>query len=130
MDENFVKGVFVSSAAETVNVKVIRDKNSGNAGYCFVEFQSPDAATKALNLNGQPVPNSSRHFKLNWASGGGLVDRRYVSSLIFSTQITSSPFIHVPCRFASSSNLSFPRFLIYLDRFTIDTCSCMALRPP
>lgn len=76
MDENFIKGVFISTAGETVNVKVIRDKNSGNAGYCFVEFQSPDAATKALNLNGQAVPNSSRHFKLNWASGGGLVDRR------------------------------------------------------
>lgn len=29
MDENFIKGVFVSCASETVNVKVIRDKNSG-----------------------------------------------------------------------------------------------------
>lgn len=29
MDENFVKGVFLSAAGETVNVKVIRDKNSG-----------------------------------------------------------------------------------------------------
>ncbi|KYK59018.1 hypothetical protein DCS_00145 [Drechmeria coniospora] len=76
MDENFIKGVFLSSAGETVNVKVIRDKNSGNAGYCFVEFNSPDAANKALGLNGTPVPNSSRQFKLNWASGGGLVDRR------------------------------------------------------
>ena len=47
-----------------------------NAGYCFVEFQSPDAAQKALQLNGTPVPNSDRQFRLNWASGGGLVDRR------------------------------------------------------
>lgn len=47
-----------------------------NAGYCFVEFPTPEAATKALGLNGNPVPNSSRQFKLNWASGGGLVDRR------------------------------------------------------
>nr|BAK04269.1 predicted protein [Hordeum vulgare subsp. vulgare] len=76
MDENFIKGVFLSATTETVNVKVIRDKNSGNAGYCFVEFQTPEAATKALALNGSGVPNSSRHFKLNWASGGGLVDRR------------------------------------------------------
>ncbi|CAG9987936.1 unnamed protein product [Clonostachys byssicola] len=76
MDENFIKGVFLSSAAESVNVKVIRDKNSGNAGYCFVEFPTPDSANKALALNGTPVPNSSRQFKLNWASGGGLVDRR------------------------------------------------------
>ena len=97
MDENFIKGVFLSSAGETVQVKVIRDKNSGyvtrdtrtfnqgqwlmklifsNAGYCFVEFGSFDAANKALQLNGNPVPNSSRQFKLNWASGGGLIDRR------------------------------------------------------
>ncbi|GKU04254.1 unnamed protein product [Fusarium langsethiae] len=76
MDENFIKGVFLSSAHENVNVKVIRDKNSGNAGYCFVEFQSPESATKALGMNGSAVPNSTRSFKLNWASGGGLVDRR------------------------------------------------------
>lgn len=76
MDENFIKGVFLSASGEAVNVKVIRDKNSGNAGYCFVEFTTPEAATKALTLNGTQVPNSSRQFKLNWASGGGLVDRR------------------------------------------------------
>lgn len=29
MDENFIKGVFLSAAGETVQVKVIRDKNSG-----------------------------------------------------------------------------------------------------
>lgn len=99
MDENFIKGVFLSATTETVNVKVIRDKNSGNAGYCFVEFQTPEAATKALNLNGQGVPNSSRHFKLNWASGGGLVDRRYVSyySLYFVyTSHSSHNTIYVP----------------------------------
>lgn len=78
MDENFIKGVFLSASGESVNVKVIRDKNSGNAGYCFVEFGTPESATKALTLNGTQVPNSTRQFKLNWASGGGLVDRRYV----------------------------------------------------
>merc|ERR1712000_657789 len=54
MDENFIKGVFMPTTAEQVNVKVIRDKNSGNAGYCFVEFTSPEAANKALTLNGTP----------------------------------------------------------------------------
>ncbi|KAL1837811.1 hypothetical protein VTJ49DRAFT_3376 [Mycothermus thermophilus] len=76
MDENFIKNVFQTVMAESVQVKVIRDRNSGNAGYCFVEFQTPEAAQKALALNGTPVPNSTRVFKLNWASGGGLVDRR------------------------------------------------------
>ncbi|KAK4672764.1 hypothetical protein QC763_105920 [Podospora pseudopauciseta] len=76
MDENFIKNVFSNTSAENVQVKVIRDRNSGNAGYCFVEFSTPEAAQKALALNGTPVPNSQRVFKLNWASGGGLVDRR------------------------------------------------------
>ncbi|KAB5522804.1 hypothetical protein GE09DRAFT_1258290, partial [Coniochaeta sp. 2T2.1] len=40
-------------------------------------FGTPEAsAQKALALNGTGVPNSHRSFKLNWASGGGLVDRR------------------------------------------------------
>lgn len=52
-----------------------------NAGYCFIEFATPEAATKALALTGTPVPNSARVFKLNWASGGGLVDRRCVHRL-------------------------------------------------
>jgi RNA recognition motif-containing protein len=85
MDENFIKGVFLSAAGENVNVKVIRDKNSGNAGYCFVEFNSPDAANKALQLNGTAVPNSTRQFKLNWASGGGLVDRRFFDKFLRSS---------------------------------------------
>jgi len=76
MDENFVKNIFQTVLNEIVQVKVIRDRNSGNAGYCFVEFNSSEAAQKALSLTGTPVPNSSRVFKLNWASGGGLVDRR------------------------------------------------------
>jgi RNA recognition motif-containing protein len=77
MDETFIKNVCQTVLNEDVQVKVIRDRNSGNAGYCFVEFATPEAAHKALNLNGTPVPNSTRVFKLNWASGGGLVDRRY-----------------------------------------------------
>lgn len=76
MDENFIKGVFRTCSDQTVNVKVIRDKNSGSAGYCFVEFPNNEAATAALALNGSAIPNSTRVFKLNWASGGGLVDRR------------------------------------------------------
>ena len=94
IDENFVRTVWYNMG-EQVNVKMIRDKFSGearqseasrlyqcvliyssNAGYCFIDFQSPAAAAKALTLNGTIIPNSNRPFKLNWASGGGLADRR------------------------------------------------------
>ena len=58
------------------------DTQTGSiAGYCFVEFPTVEAATKALPLNGAMIPNSTKAFKLNWASGGGLVDRRYVHRL-------------------------------------------------
>ncbi|KAK6375560.1 hypothetical protein LTR64_003687 [Lithohypha guttulata] len=76
VDENFIRNLWFQMG-EQVSVKMIRDKFSGsNAGYCFVDFSSPGAAAKALNLNGQQMPNSQRPFKLNWASGGGLADRR------------------------------------------------------
>lgn len=41
---------------------------------------SPAAAGKALSYNGQMIPGSNRPFKLNWASGGGLQDKRFVLS--------------------------------------------------
>ncbi|KAI1849214.1 hypothetical protein JX266_005175 [Neoarthrinium moseri] len=84
MDEQFVRSIFASAMNETVQVKIIRDRHSGNAGYCFVEFSTTEAAQKALQLNGSPVPNTDRHFRLNWASGGGLVDRRDDRSPEFS----------------------------------------------
>ncbi|KAI1456570.1 RNA-binding domain-containing protein [Annulohypoxylon moriforme] len=76
MDEGFIRTLFQSTLTENVQVKIIRDRHSGSAGYCFVEFGSPDAAQKALQLNGTPIPNTDRVFRLNWASGGGLIDRR------------------------------------------------------
>lgn len=77
IDENFIRTVWFGMGYQ-VNVKMIRDKFSGrsNAGYCFVDFENSDAAGKALALNGTLIPNSNRPFKLNWASGGGLADRR------------------------------------------------------
>ncbi|KAI2472407.1 RNA-binding domain-containing protein [Annulohypoxylon bovei var. microspora] len=75
MDEGFIRTLFQSTLSENVQVKIIRDRHSG-AGYCFVEFGNPDAAQKALQLNGTPIPNTDRVFRLNWASGGGLIDRR------------------------------------------------------
>lgn len=75
VDEQFVRNTWYTMGYP-VNIKMIRDKFSGsNAGYCFVDFESTDHASRALQLNGQIIPNTSRQFKLNWASGGGLADR-------------------------------------------------------
>ena len=48
----------------------MRDKNTGNfMGYGFIEFDNKEEASEALQLmNGKPMPNSNKVFKLNWAS--------------------------------------------------------------
>ncbi|KAJ3188519.1 hypothetical protein HK101_009118 [Irineochytrium annulatum] len=65
------------SLGETVNVKMIRDKITvASAGYCFVDFSSNAAAARQLTTaNGSIIPGTNKVFKLNWASGGGMVDR-------------------------------------------------------
>ncbi|KAJ3123845.1 hypothetical protein HK098_001590 [Nowakowskiella sp. JEL0407] len=77
MEENWIKQLWYS-LGESVNVKMIRDKfTGGNAGYCFVEFTSNAAAAKHVtSLNGTLIPGTNRVFKLNWASGGGMNDRK------------------------------------------------------
>jgi RNA recognition motif-containing protein len=80
MDEGYIRSLWYQMG-EQVNVKFIRDKftgqHSANAGYCFVDFVSNAAAVKALTtVNGTPIPATNRMFKLNWASGGGLSDRK------------------------------------------------------
>ncbi|ORY93115.1 hypothetical protein BCR43DRAFT_507555 [Syncephalastrum racemosum] len=77
MDEAYLRQLWFS-LNEKVIVKVIRDKLTGAlAGYAFVDFGSALQAQRALNAyNGTLIPNTHKQFKLNWASGGGLIDRR------------------------------------------------------
>ena len=52
-----------------------------NAGYCFVEFSNAQSAIQAIkSVNGCPVPGTNKFFKLNWASGGGINDKKYHST--------------------------------------------------
>ncbi|KAI9207629.1 uncharacterized protein BJ171DRAFT_278644 [Polychytrium aggregatum] len=77
MDENYIKQLW-GMLGETVQIKMIRDKfSSVNAGYCFLDFSSHANAARCLNtFNSTPIPGTNRVFKLNWASGGGMVDRK------------------------------------------------------
>ncbi|KAI8880922.1 RNA-binding domain-containing protein [Backusella circina FSU 941] len=77
MDEQFIRNVWFS-LGENVIVKLIRDKRTGiSAGYAFVGFSSNQAAQKALiRYHGIKMPNSQQPFRLNWASGGGIWDRK------------------------------------------------------
>lgn len=53
--------------------------SSISSGYAFVDFGSISAAQCALDMfNGEVIPNTSCTFKLNWASGAGIVDKRLV----------------------------------------------------
>ncbi|KAI8841248.1 hypothetical protein BC829DRAFT_364464 [Chytridium lagenaria] len=74
MDENYIRQLWYS-LGESVNVKTIRDQTT--AGYCFVDFPSHAAALRQItSINGSIIPGTNKIFKLNWASGGGMVDRR------------------------------------------------------
>ncbi|PVH15394.1 uncharacterized protein CXQ87_003233 [Candidozyma duobushaemuli] len=56
------------------NVKIMRDK-TGKPSYCFVTFASPKEVASAIQKNMMSVPGTNRHFKLNYASGGGRSDQ-------------------------------------------------------
>ncbi|KAI8141828.1 hypothetical protein BJV82DRAFT_645183 [Fennellomyces sp. T-0311] len=77
MDENYIRQVWLA-LGESVIVKLIRDKRTGvSAGYAFVGFSSGMAAQRALaTVHGTRMPNMQRVFRLNWASGGGIHDRK------------------------------------------------------
>ncbi|KAJ3412948.1 hypothetical protein HDV05_008736, partial [Chytridiales sp. JEL 0842] len=77
MDENYIKQLWYS-LGENVQVKMIRDRVTGGcAGYCFVDFGNHASASRQLNtMQGSVIPGTNRVFKLNWSSGGGIMDRR------------------------------------------------------
>ncbi|KAK4741144.1 hypothetical protein SAY87_024732 [Trapa incisa] len=69
MDETYLHTCF-SHTGEVVNVKVIRNKQTGlSEGYGFVEFYSHTTAEKVLqNYSTAIMPNTDQPFRLNWAS--------------------------------------------------------------
>ncbi|GAA5800627.1 hypothetical protein EDC94DRAFT_604185 [Helicostylum pulchrum] len=77
MDEQYIQQLWFN-LNEKVMVKVIRDKTTGiSAGYAFVDFSTAASARLVMSrYNGVVMSNSLKQFKLNWASGGGLIDRR------------------------------------------------------
>ncbi|CAO3700151.1 unnamed protein product [Rhizopus microsporus] len=77
MDEVFLKQLWFSMG-ENVVVKLIRNKKTGmSCGYAFIGFTSNQAAQRALaTVHGSRIPNTQSAFRLNWASGGGIADRK------------------------------------------------------
>lgn len=68
MDEEFIASLF-SGIEASVNVRVIRDKNTGlPGGYCFISFPSHEVAERILHAyNGLQIANTNKRFHLNWA---------------------------------------------------------------
>ena len=78
MDETYLRQLWLSYG-EQVSIKLVRNKATGlPSGYCFVDFQSPQAAQRALQtLNNQPIPSTRSFFRLNWSSGGQTQGMRF-----------------------------------------------------
>lgn len=83
MTETFITTAFRKMGENPLNVKVMRNKFTGEpAGYCFVHFATDEEAIDAMHkLNGKPIPGTSPvvRFRLNNASNTGrsLLDREF-----------------------------------------------------
>lgn len=75
MTESFIISAFRKMGENPLNVKVMRNKFSGEpAGYCFVHFATDEEAIDAMHkLNGKPIPGTQPivRFRLNNASNTG-----------------------------------------------------------
>ncbi|XP_073986688.1 tRNA Selenocysteine associated protein isoform X2 [Rhodnius prolixus] len=77
MTESFILASFQRMGEKPLNVKVMRNKFTGEpAGYCFVHFENDDEAIDAMHkLNGKVIPNTNPavRFRLNTATNQGKI---------------------------------------------------------
>ncbi|XP_014251680.1 tRNA selenocysteine 1-associated protein 1 isoform X2 [Cimex lectularius] len=77
MTESFILASFQRMGEKPLNVKVMRNKFTGEpAGYCFVHFENDEEAIDAMHkLNGKVIPNTSPavRFRLNTATNQGKI---------------------------------------------------------
>lgn len=61
MTESFIINSFQRMGDKPINVKIMRNKYTGEpGGYCFVHFHSDDEAASVLHkLNGKIIPNTN-----------------------------------------------------------------------
>lgn len=61
MTESFIMSSFQRMGEKPMNVKVMRNKYTGEpAGYCFVHFENDDEAIDAMHkLNGKIIPGTN-----------------------------------------------------------------------
>jgi len=78
MTEGFILTAFQRMGEKPLNVKVMRNKITGElCGYCFVHFENDEEAIKAMHkLNGKFIPNSNppTRFRLNNATSHGKIN--------------------------------------------------------
>lgn len=75
-NEQFILDIWSQVGHPPVAVKILRDGRDG--GYSFVSFSSAEEVQAALLFNGNPIPGTSKLFKLNLAGRGKAVaDQRH-----------------------------------------------------
>ena len=75
MDESYLQSLLTSLGynKELSSIKLIKDKvTSLPLKYGFLEFTNHDSASNFYsNYSNRTIPNTTKQFKLNWASYGG-----------------------------------------------------------
>ncbi|KAI5952367.1 hypothetical protein KGF54_003233 [Candida jiufengensis] len=68
-DEHTIEATWTNLVTKPKSIKLMRDRvNPSNSSYCFVTFPDKESYELALQRNNQPVPNSTKFFKLNSAN--------------------------------------------------------------
>ena len=85
MTESFILASFQRMGEKPLNVKVMRNKFTGEpAGYCFVHFENDDEAIDAMHkLNGKVIPNTTP-VSLNCYLVNTLLIFFYILSILLS----------------------------------------------
>ena len=96
MDEPFLSKVFhdLGYGSSLTKIKIGRDKVTDQpANYAFLQFSTRPRAEEVMEtLKDQPIPNSSKTFKLRWATFSGSRQEDAGNRTVAETQIYVSGF--------------------------------------
>lgn len=66
-DQYAVTQMFSNQGLRPVSVRVLQDDQGNSKGSAFVDFENPDAAKRAIGMDGSRIGGGSRPLRINSA---------------------------------------------------------------